>query len=269
MREISHPIELMIWTDQIDLVQTRPEGVDAPGCGALISFHPVPGPDHSFESMSNCHRQAMAAAGPIDRVLLLTSDMVVSREVLASCEHWFAHGRKLVCCVPPRTLQDAAPPIGVTGAELMEWAWVNRHPMTRECTWPEGRSYDIWRMYFEQGGEVSARVFLPHPLACMPYGKRMVFRPTIDVNLTMNFTQSETFMLTHPSEGAVVELSPPDKEFLLTTTMRDRYDSGGPSCPPITRATNPRHRGFFGKRVVIRGGVGSCGDEEVVRRVMG
>lgn len=230
----------------------------------------VPGPDGSFGSLSACHREALAAAGPRDRVLLLTADMVLSREVLATCEHWLSAGRKLVCCVPPRTLQDAGCPVGASGPELMEWAWANRHPMTRECTWPDGRSYDVWRMYFERDGEVAARVFLPHPLACVPYGRRVNFSPTIDVNLTANFTQSETYLITRPQEGAVVELSPPDKEFLLTTPMRSRLDNTAePSCPQFVRAGNPRHRMFWGKRVVIRGAGGDCGDGEVVGRVLG
>ena len=266
---IDRSVEFMIWTDRPDLVQERPAGVDVPSCGALVSFHAVPGPDGAFESLSNCHRAALAAAGPADRVLLLTSDMVVSREIVATCEYWLAHGRKLVCCVPPRALQDAGPPIGASGPELMEWAWANRHPMTRECTWPEGRSYDVWRMYFERDGEVAARVFLPHPLACTPFGRRMNFRPTIDVNLCANFSQAETYMITRPEEGSVVEVSPTDKDFLLTTNMRERYDAGGPSCPPLIKATNPRHRMFFGKRVVIRGSGGDCGDSEVVGRVLG
>ena len=89
------------------------------------------------------------------------------------------------------------------------------------------------------------------------------------VNLTMNFSQATTHMITSPEEGAVIELSPPDKDYLQSTTMHSRLRSGGPSCPPFIRATNPRHRMFFGKRVVIIGGGGDCGDGDVVRKVLG
>src|SRR5690606_36922564 len=118
----------------------------------------------------NCHREILDMAGPSERVLLLTSDMVVSREVLATCEKYLAGDTRLVCCVAPRALEAASPPVGVLGPELLNWAWDNRHAMTRDCTWPNGESYDLWRMYFEKGEEVAARVFLPHPLACIPYG---------------------------------------------------------------------------------------------------
>lgn len=265
-KALSRPITLLIWTDQEVRVH-RVLDVLCPGVDNGVFS--VPGPDQSFMSMSACHHQALQAAAPHDRVLLLTADMVVSREVLATCEAQIMAGKSLVCCVPPRALQDAGPPVGATGRELMEWAWANRHRMTRECTWPEGRSYDIWRMYFEEGGEVAARVFLPHPLAVVHGGRRLAFHPTIDVNLTANFSQAQTHLITSPDEGAVVEVSPTDKDFLLTTTMRERMTDTQNSCPPLIRATNRRHCMFFGKRVVIRGAGGDCGDREVVERVLG
>lgn len=265
LRSISLPITIMVWSDADGLDRLKVAGSDQ----VIFKLLSVPGPDGAFESMSNCHREAMAVAGPRDRVLLLTADMVVSREVLATCERQLSGGKKLVCCAPPRALEDAGCPVGADGRGLMEWAWQNRHPMTCECTWPEGRSYDVWRMYFEREGEVAARVFLPHPLACVPAGRRLHFRPTIDVNLCSNFTQSETYMITTPEEGAVAELSPRDKEFIRTTTMRERMTSIQHSCPPLIRATNPRHRMFFEKRIVIRGAGGDCGDGEVVGRVLG
>jgi hypothetical protein len=118
---------------------------------------------------------------------------------------------------------------------------------------------------------VAARVFLPHPLVVLPEGRAMNFAPTIDVNLVNNFTPSQTYMVTEPHEGAVVEVSPADKEFLFTRTMRERLaDTSIPSCPPLVPATHPRHLFFFRHRVNVCGSGGeSCGDEEVVGRVLG
>jgi len=267
LRELGKPATLIVWTDQehriiAEMPTDQPEGT-------TVSIRGVPGPDGAFESMSNCHRQILAEAAPSDRVLLLTADMVVSREVLVTCEQLVASGKQLVCCAALRALEDAGCPVGASGRELLAWAWANRHPMTRECTWPAGRSYDVWRMYFERAGEVAARVFLPHPLVVVPGGRQLAFRPTIDVNLTSNFSQAQTYMLTGPEEGAAVELSPFDKDFLMTTTMRARLDAGGPSCPPLIRATNLHHRMFFGRRVTISGAGGDCGDGEVVGGVLG
>ena len=262
--QLSRPATALVWTDQPGRLALDPEVAET-------RFLSVPGPDLAFESLSNCHRDALAVAGRGERVLLLTADMVVSREVLATCEQHLSGGRSLVCCVAPRALESADPPVGAPGRELLEWAWDNRHPMTRDCTWPDGRSYDVWRMYFESGGEVAARVFLPHPLACLPHGHPARFSPTIDVNLTWNYAPSETYMITQPEEGAVVEVSPADKEYLKTTTMRERLESARlePSCPAMVRCTNQRHRMFWGKRVVLRGHGGDCGDAEMVERILG
>lgn len=263
--ELGRPAKVLLYTDSDTLAAVAASQLER----AEVERRPVPPGDRSFGSLSACHRDAMARASANQRVLLLTSDMVLSREVLATCEAHCARGIRAVAVVAPRALEASGAPPGVAGRALLEWAWENRHPMTRECTWPAGRSYDVWRMYFERDGEVAARVFLPHPLVVVPAGVRVNFHPTIDVNLLGCFSPSVTYMLTRPEEGAVVELSPPDKEFLLTTPMRDRLDSGGPSCPPFVRATNARHRMFFGRRVVLRGAGDDCGDGDVVSRIMG
>lgn len=263
---IRRPATLRVYTDQPSVVRDAWLQLNT---GRRIDMFDVPGPDGSFESMSRCHRDTLDW-GKNDRVLLLTADMVVSREVLHTCEHQLNAGRQLVCCVALRALQDAPGiPVGVTGSDLLSWAWDNRHRMTRECTWPAGRSYDVWRMYFQEGEEVAARVFMPHPLAVAPRGRRLAFRPTIDVNLVSNFSGAVTHMITDPGEGAVIELSPADKEFLETESMSTRMETRGPSCPAFVRCTNKRHRFFFEKRVLIRGSGGDCGDEDVVRRMIG
>lgn len=255
--------ELLVWTDAPQRVlSVLPDDVP-------VKIMDPPGPDMAFESMSNCHRQALRMASINDRVLLLTADMVVSREVVATCESHVMAGKTLICCVAMRSVDGPPVPIGASGRELLAWGWTNRHQMTRECTWPEGKSYDVWRMYFEKDGEVGARAFLPHPLAVMPRGRQIDFRPTIDVNLAMSFPSNMTHFITMPEEGAAIELSPPDKEFLLTTSMADRYVRQGPSIPAFVRQTNPRHRMFWNKRVVICGAGGDCGDADVVKRLLG
>lgn len=260
-------VTIRVYTDKPGTIRETWERLCASG-HASLDFHAVPGPDLGFESLSNCHRDALERAGHRDRVVLLTADMVLSAEVLMTCHHRLSSGSQLVCCAPPRSLEEDVPPVGATGRELLGWAWDHRHPMTRECTWPEGTSYDVWRMYFEHEGEVAARVFLPHPLAVMPHGRRLRFQPTIDVNLTSNFSQAVTYMITSPEEGAVIELSPRDKEFVVTESMRTRMATRGPSCPPFVPCTNRRHRYFFGRRVTIRGNGGDCGDQEVIGRML-
>lgn len=268
-RDVDRRFEVVLWTDRLDAARALFASAAVPD-NVSFTLRDVPGPDGAFASLSACHQQALDQTSGNNRLLLLTADMVVSCEVVARCEELIVSGMELVCCVPPRTIEsDSGPPVGVSGRDLLAWGWDNRHRMTRECTWPDGRSYDVWRMYFEKDGEVAARVFLPHPLAVVPRGRRMHFAPTIDVNLTMNFAPRATYLITQPEEGAVVEVSPADKEFLETEPMHLRDGMSTPSCPPLIRVTNTRHRMFFSKRVIFKGSGGDCGDAEVVRRVLG
>lgn len=268
LTELGKSAVLVVWTDDPARAASAWAELSLPDRISL-KLLPVPGPDGSFLSLSACHRAALEMIEWNDRVLLLTSDMILSREILVTCEKHLRDGKQIVCCVAPRALEEAGPPVGVLGRELLAWAWENRHPMTRDCTWPDGRSYDVWRMYFERGDEVSARVFLPHPLACVPNGRALPFRPTIDVNLIANFSQAVTHMITRPEEGAAIEVSPADKDYLKTTTMRERFEAGGPSCPAMVMCTNQRHRMFWGKRVIFKGTGGDCGDSELEAKILG
>lgn len=264
LRELRQSARIMLWTDQSDRLRKIASELGLPA----IETYAVPGPDGGFESLSNCHRQTLAAARGSDRVLLLTADIVLSREILQSCESKLAAGARLICCCAMRATEGNCP-IGASGRELLAWAWAHRHPMTRDCTWPDGCSYDVWRMYFANGEDVVARVFLPHPLACIPGGRQLAFHPTIDVNLAANFELRHTHVITRPEEGAAIELSPPEKEYLKTTTMRERFDSGGPSNPQFIPHTNARHRMFFSQRIVICGTGANCDDHIVANRVLG
>lgn len=266
LEALGRPARVLLYTDSAELPARASELL---GDLAEVLPRPVPVRDRSFASMSAAHQDAMDRAGHGERVLLLTADMVLSREVLTACEARISGGMRFVGCAAMRALEGAGAPIGAPGRELLAWAWANRHPMTRECTWPDGRSYDLWRMYFERDGEVAARVFLPHPLAVVPAGRSIHFYPTVDVNLHLCFAQSEVGLITSPDEGAAVELSPPDKEFLTTETMRARFERGGPSLPTLGPITNNRHRMFWGKKVVLCGAGGDCGDAELVERMLG
>lgn len=270
LMELRRPTRIMLYTDSAQLI-ARAESLllHAQEWCSVLPRPVLGGQDRGFVALSACHNDAMEQAHHGERVLLLTADMIVSREVLVTCEQQALRGMRAIACVAMRALEGRGAPIGASGAELLEWAWAHRHRMTRECTWPDGRSYDLWRMYFEKNGEVGARAFLPHPLVVVPAALSIVFGPTIDVNLLGCFSQAETYLITRPEEGAAVELSPPDKEFVETEPMHERFVTSEHSAPPFMTQTNARHRMFFGKRVVICGSGGDCGDAAVVERMLG
>jgi hypothetical protein len=125
-------------------------------------------------------------------------------------------------------------------------------------------------MYFLEGENAACRLCLPHPLALVRGHHPLSFSPTIDVNLCTNFGERYIHLVTDPQEGAVIELSPPDKEFLLTEPMRSRYENPSVAgIPTFTRITNPRHRFFFRQRITIRGDGSASGDGLVTPRFLG
>ena len=262
LAKLGQSATLVVHTDQ-------PERVTKAAEGLTLKLYDVPGPDNAFESLSQAHRHVLQMAQAEQRVCLLTADLVMSSQMLFSCEELFKHGKSLVCCMGMRVDDAVMPPNTESGHELLAWGWEHRHPMTRESTWPNGRSYDVWRMYFEQGDEVACRLSLPHPIALVKKrNARIQFYPTIDVNVTHNFSPGVTHLIIEPHEGALIELSPQDKEFIYTESMLDRLEKGLPSCPAFVRFTNPRHRGFFQKQIIIKGSGGDCGDQRVMDRVM-
>jgi hypothetical protein len=124
-------------------------------------------------------------------------------------------------------------------------------------------------MYFHQGENVACRLCLPHPLAFVKDNRKLRFAPTIDVNFVANFSPRETHLAISPDDVAMIELSPRDKEFVETEPMIKRLENNLPSCPAFVRMTNPRHRQFFQRRITITGNAAECGDEAVVKHLLG
>ncbi len=231
-----------------------------------VVLKPVPGPDKSFCSMSNAHREVLNTAHYGQMISLLTSDLIVSPEAFVTCERKFREGYLLICCAGMRACEEELPPLFNTGVELLSWGWEHRHPMTQESTWPDGKSYDIWRMYFTDGDNVVCRLALPHPFALIRDNRTITFSPTIDVNVISNFRLKEIYLSTEPNEVSMVELSPKEKEFLYTESMQKRFITKGPSCPSFVKIVNPFHRYMLQKRIKIKGLSNLCGDETVINR---
>lgn len=261
IERLALPTELVIYTHDT-------ERLAAACLGLSFVIRPVPGPDDSFYSMSGAHRDALQRAAMGQRVALLTADLVVSPNSFKACEAHFRHRKMLVACAGMRVNDTEIPPAFSSGRELVAWGWDRRHAMTRESTWPDGHSYDIWRMYFEKDGEAASRLCLPHPIALVRDRREVRFAPTVDVNVVANFDTREMHMVTDPDEVAMIELSPPEKEFLLTEPMIERYNKNLASMPPFIKLTHPRQRWFFGHRILIKGTGGDCGDQEVKLRLL-
>ena len=223
-----------------------------------------------FNTLSRAHSQVLTMATPNDIVVLLTADMVISTDALTACKRHFDQGKRLICCHGLRVLDSGVLPYHPKARELSEWGWRNRHPMVRDATWPNGQGSDLTRIYFENGNNVVCRLWLPHPLALKPHGRRVVFGPTIDCDLITNFIPSESHLVTDADELSAIELSP-------TSKTRGSYDLDEKIVPVVGSIQDryykalPRGVGMYqwalSKRIVVSGTGQGCGDYVVERRV--
>jgi hypothetical protein len=264
LEELNKPHTVFVHTDPDN--NTRLQNLMA---GHHTVFHQVVGPDRAFQSLTDAHSQVINGTPLGHKICLLTADLVLSKNTLASADARLSNGyTQAFAMMGMRACEEELPVAGLSGRELLSWAWDHRHPMTADSTWPDGKSYDVWRMYFQNGDEVACRLCLPHPTAFNKTGRSHYFFPTCDVNLLSNFVFNEIHLVTDPDEGAMIELSPKEKEYLLTESMQWRYDTGGPSLPPFWKATNERHIWLFNQKIIIKGNGGDCGDTLVVRRIL-
>lgn len=201
--------------DPVVVVHTdAPEQVRQAATEIRIEARPVPAGLRDFDCLSQAHREVLGMACRGDVVVLLTADLVISAAGLEYCRRALATPQKmLVACAGVRALQEGRIPGTESAPDLMRWAWENRHPITQACSWPDGDSADLSRVYFEKDGAVCSRLALPHPLAVEIDGRPLKFTPTIDANLIQCFDPIEVHMATDCRELALVELSPRDKDY--------------------------------------------------------
>lgn len=243
---------LVVHTDQ-------PQRVEQSATLVRVEPRPVPSGLRDFDCLSQAHREVLGMACRDDVVVLLTADLVISGCGIAYCADALDNRQKrLVLCAGVRALQEGPIPTTAEAQSLMSWAWENRHPITEACRWPEGRSADLSRIYFEAGGAVRTRLALPHPLAVRIDGRPLKFSPTIDANLMQNFDETELHLVRDCSELALVELSPRDKDFRVSDESMEDHVS-----KTQTRLTDPLQRWCFSQPVRLRGPGANCGDGDV------
>lgn len=220
-----------------------------------------------FQRLSAAHRAVISTAAPGTAVALLTADMAISADAFIGCARAFEQGRKLVCCNATRAVLEDFEPFTRSGRELSEWGWKHRHSMTDNITWPEGRSDDLHRVYFEGAGGVVARQWMPHPLAVMIDGRPLDFSPTIDCDLTARFRREEIHLVTSPDDLAAIELSPREK---LTPSRDADEPPERMDLPPMRERyahKEIQHRIYswlLAQRIVVSGVGDGCADDEAV-----
>jgi hypothetical protein len=239
--------------------------------GMPVFTRPLPCSGQWFEIMSACHRSVLYDAAVGDVVVLLTADMVLSTNALASCKRAFAQGRKLVCCNATRAVLEEFKPFTRDGRMLSEWGWQHRHKMTGDITWPNGTSDDLHRVYFESSAGVVTRQTMPHPLAVKIDGRPLDFSPTIDCDLTTCFRREEIHLVTSPDDLAVVELSPREKAYPSRDAREPPERMGLPPMSERYASKEIQHRLYswlLAHRITVSGVADGCSDDEAVEPLL-
>lgn len=259
-RRISGEVTLLLHTtkNEFDYIGRHAEGL-------AMEYQPVSRHHEWWRAMSDGHRYALGSAQGETGVILLTADMVISCEMIAASQEHLSRNKRVVCGASIRALDTAELPSGeLSGAQLVSWAWQNLHPITAAAIYPNGRSDDVARLYFQHERNVVCRLVMPHPFAVRPEGRRLDFKPTIDAWLYTRFNIDEIHVVTNPAECSGIELSPPDKEFKTGATLEERLAPGG-----IWARHQPSVRWMLGHRILLCGHADDeCGDIQVADRLL-
>lgn len=184
--------------------------------GHRAVYRPVPAP--GFPGLKSAHSESIRTAPDGAVVLLLNSDIVISREAFDVADALFTGQTRVIASLGVRGLiRDEQPPIGGTAAEVFAWAWRNKHPITHDCIWGSGRTSIPTTLYFQQHGNVVVRCFHLHPFFVRK-DRPLEFRGTIDDDLLGRYTRSEIYV-TRDIEIGFAELSPRTKKFMSLNPM--------------------------------------------------
>lgn len=213
--------------------------------------------DGYYVTMSNAHRDVIAMARPGDAVVIMPADAVISANALAACAAAFARGKKVVAVCPVRAFDDAGRPPVEDPRALLEHAWLNRHHIVRNSTWPgDGGGHELHRIFFDGGADVVARQWLPHPLAFLADGRAVTFGNSPDLDLIgNNFRPDEVHVVTDPDEMAFVALEPRSRMLAPEPPISERLRG---------ERLSPLQLWMLSHRVCIRGRDVALGDAAAV-----
>lgn len=173
-------------------------------------YHPPP--DAGFPGLKLAHSGAIQLAPNGATVLLLNSDIVISREAFDVAERVFHGSARVIASLGVRSLiAQEQPPIGGSAAEVFDWAWRNKHPITKDCIWGTGKTSIPTTIFFEERGSVSVRCFHLHPFFVLK-DRTLKFNGTIDDDLMCRYGQHEIYVA-RDLEIGFAELSPISKMF--------------------------------------------------------
>lgn len=229
--------------------------------GFEVAYQTAPTQGDKYSQFGDAHRSALAAAQPGQWVMLMTADAMLSREAFAACESRFNDGKKAVAIWGPATWSETPPLPGMDGASLMAWGVENLHDIVKAAFWGGTGMPPSFKL-FRNGDNITARCFHMHPLAVVK-DRDLSFSSTCDVDLLDCYATEDIHVVTHPSEMAVIEMSP-----RIRPHSRAKQPVGANDVALwARRRASPMHRWLSTHRLIIAGS-GETYDEDAWSRVL-
>lgn len=202
-------------------------------------------------------------------VTVLTADEIVSLDRFTTAEKYFKQGKNCIITAgggrsSPRYSE---PPIGATTNELRRWAWDNRHPWIKECTWGSGCTRLPTLLFFERDGTVVVRGFHQHFLS----GFRKL-RPMAFTGGTPDYGTDGLLQSSYEKEEIAVVTSPDELGFAEITPEEVRWGTFAPLSVEYVRMFAKKYSEWewwvFSHRFFLMGN-GDPGDREICDQISG
>jgi hypothetical protein len=214
-----------------------------------------------YDGFIKAHRDAYAKAADGDVIVFLCADLIPSRNLFDFALQKVREGYLAVSIASTRTNPAVPPRIGASAAELLDFAYENQHPITRESFYGWGRTTHSTNVYFTRDGvSVVLRALHLHPVVVVKQGD-VDFNGTIDADLLAGYPREKIHVVQN-GEAALIEISPPTKTLGVGRRPFGVRDIFG----IYAEKSNDLHRWYFEKPIRIAG-TDDCGDAFVASQV--
>lgn len=258
------PVHLVLHTDATSVAHLMTDADQQ--AFASVELRPVPRKP-TYVALQEGHADAVRQAAVGDIVILLNADIVVSENFVTRCVHEILLGAEAIVLLGIRTMFNPKdlPPPGMGSRDLLVWAWQHRHTIIKDLEWPHGKSLLPTNLFWEADNDVVARGFHLHPAAILKNADT-AFKSTIDGDLLDCYSPDVIYVVTHPDDMSMLEVSPPDKRFPVR--QAGALDPQRVASSMRTRAS-AMHCWLFTHRIVVCGtGAAVTNDDTVATRIL-
>ncbi len=254
--EEGHQVRFIFHTDMIDEMRHLWYGYN-------VEIRNV-GKKPTYVTLQESHGDAVSSARIDERICLLNSDIVISRNMFYKCEEHILAGKQAIVTSGIRTAysKELEYPIGEEPRKLLEWAWEHRHQIIRDLEWGSGQSMIPTNLFFTSVGNVVLRGFHLHPIVVLKKVP-ISFISTIDGDLLEHFPRDSIHVVTSPDDVSMLEISEPTRRFPIGRDLT-------PAAVAISMKSRASilHQWLFNHRIVIKGDGTGCDDVSVVKEIL-